>query len=211
MAWSLFEDRADAGRRLADLLRPAPGLIVLGIPRGGVAVAREVATKLGAPLDVIVPRKLGAPRNPELGIGAVGPDGTVVLDDRTLRMTGADREYVEAEVERQMAEIARRSEVYRRGRPPLSVAGRPVIVVDDGIATGGTAEAAVRSLANQGASRVTLAVPVAPAETLRRLASIADEVVVVATPEPFRAVGQWYERFPQLSDADVMAALAEAA
>lgn len=180
---------------------------MLGIPRGGVTVAAEVAAATGGILDVVVPRKLGAPTNPELGIGAVASDGTTVLDERlvyTLRVTDS---YIAAEVARQLEEIERRLDIYRAGRPPLDVSGWDCIVVDDGVATGGTAEVALRSLKAQGARSVVLAVPVAPEETLRRLGEIADRVVCLATPEPFAAVGQWYAHFPQVSDAEVLDAL----
>lgn len=204
----IFRNRIEAGQKLASLLSGGPGALVLAIPRGGVIVAREVARALGAPLDVIVPRKLGAPHNPELGIGAVGPDGATVLDERLVRALGVTEEYVTAEVERQLEEIRRREKAYRAERPPLEVAGRTCIVVDDGIATGGTARAAVRSLKNMGAARVVLAVPVAPAESVPVLREDADEVVVAETPEPFRAVGQWYVHFEQVTDQEVIAALA---
>lgn len=180
---------------------------MLGIPRGGVVVAAEVARATLGTLDVIVPRKLGAPINPELGIGAVAPDGTTVLDERLVDVLGVTDEYVAAEVARQINEIHRRLAIYRAGRPPLEVEGEECIAVDDGVATGGTAEVALRSLKAQGARSVTLAVPVAPEESLERLGQVADEVVCLETPEPFAAVGQWYARFPQVSDDEVLAAL----
>lgn len=180
---------------------------MLGIPRGGVTVAAEVAAATGGILDVVVPRKLGAPSNPELGIGAVASDGTTVLDERLVDALRVTDEYIAAEVARQLDEIKRRLEIYRARRPPLDVAARDVIAVDDGIATGGTAEVALRSLKAQGARSVVLAVPLAPRESIERLGKIADEVVVLATPEPFAAVGQWYARFPQVSDAEVLDAL----
>lgn len=189
------------------MLTASPGALVLGIPRGGVIVAAEVATAIGGRLDVVVPRKLGAPANPELGIGAVAEDGTTVLDERLVRLLGVSEEYLTREVALQISEIHRRVALYRRGREPLQVAGSRCIVVDDGIATGGTAEVAVRSLKRRAAEAVVLAVPVAPAESLERLAGLADEVVCLATPEPFSSVGQWYVRFPQVSDEEVLAVL----
>lgn len=206
----IFSDRIEAGVKLGERLagEAGPDTIVLGIPRGGVVVAREVARALGVPLDVIVPRKLGAPANPELAIGAVAPDGTLVLDERLVRMLGVSDEYIARESERQIEEIHRRLDAYRGGRPPLRVDGRTCIVVDDGVATGSTAQAACESIKRQGAKRVTLAVPVAPPDTVGRLASVADEVVALATPEPFHAVGQWYLHFPQVSDEEVVDALA---
>lgn len=192
---------------LGEALGERAGALVLGIPRGGVIVAVEVAPVTRGMLDVVVPRKLGAPANPELGIGAVAADGTTVLDERLVNALRVTEEYIAAEVARQLKEIKRRLALYRAGRPRLSVSGRDCIVVDDGIATGGTAEVAVRSLRAQGARSVVLAVPVAPYESIERLSAVADEVVCLATPEPFAAVGQWYAHFPQVSDAEVLVAL----
>src|SRR5919106_1909892 len=138
----IFSDRADAGRKLGEALGPRPDALILGIPRGGVVIAREVAAITGGELDVIVPRKLGAPMNPELGIGAVAADGTTVLDERLVGALGVSDQYIAKEVARQIEEIHRRVDLYRRGRPPLEVAGRDCVVVDDGVATGGTAEVA---------------------------------------------------------------------
>jgi predicted phosphoribosyltransferase len=206
----IFADRTEAGGKLGERLaeEAGPDTVVLGVPRGGVIVAREVARALGAALDVIVPRKLGAPANPELAIGAVAPDGTRVLDERLVRILGVTDEYVARESEKQIEEIHRRLEAYRGGRPPLRVEGKSCIVVDDGVATGSTALAACESLKRQGAKRVVLAVPVAPPDTVSRLAAVADEVVTLATPEPFHAVGQWYVRFAQVTDDEVVDALA---
>jgi putative phosphoribosyl transferase len=208
----LFVDREDAGARLASLLEDLRGqaVVVLGIPRGGVEVAARVAEALGAPLDVVVPRKVGAPGNPELGLGAVAED-VEILDPRLLRMLRVDDEYLRREIDAQQEEIRRRSRAYRGDRPPRSLEGKVAVVVDDGVATGGTAAAALRWARAHGASRVILAVPVAPAEAVRRLEAEADEVRIVAQPEPFYAVGQWYDRFPQVSDARVVELLAGAA
>ena len=203
----IFSDRAEAGRKLGEALGPRPGALILGIPRGGVVIAREAAEITGGELDVIVPRKLGAPMNPELGIGAVAADGTTVLDERLVRALGVSEQYIAKEVARQVEEIHRRLEMYRRGRPPLELAGRECVVVDDGVATGGTAEVALRSSKAQGATKVTLGVPVAPLESLGRLRGACDEVVCLETPSPFAAVGQWYESFPQVSDGEVLEAL----
>jgi putative phosphoribosyl transferase len=203
----IFADRREAGRKLGEALGERPEALVLGIPRGGVTVAAEVAGATGGTLDVVVPRKLGAPMNPELGIGAVASDGTAVLDEALVRTLGVNDDYIAAEVGRQVGEIRRRLEIYRAGRPPLDVSGRVCIVVDDGVATGGTAEVAIRSLIKQGARSVVLAVPVAPAETVARLRDVAADVVCLASPVPFSSVGQWYARFPQVSDAEVLDAL----
>jgi putative phosphoribosyl transferase len=201
----VFVDRRDAGEQLATLLFPlaGPDVVILGIPRGGVEVAAVVADMLGAPLDVVIPRKVGAPGNPELGLGAVA-EGVEVIDDRLLRVLGVSERYLRREIARQQEEIARRSALYRGGRPAVPLAGKTVIVVDDGVATGGTAVAALRKARRDGASKVIFAVPVAPRETLDRLEREADEVRVLAFPEPFHAVGQWYEEFGQVSDGRVM-------
>jgi putative phosphoribosyl transferase len=200
-----FSDRRVAGERLAEALRDLAGErpVVLGIPRGGVVVAAEVADRSGAPLDVVIPRKLGAPGNPELGLGAVA-EGVQVLDDRLIRVLGVDEAYLKEEIAAQQEEIRRRGQAYRGGRPEADLAGATAIVVDDGVATGGTAVAALRWARQRGARKVVLAVPVAPAEAVAMLQREADEVRVLLTPEPFYAVGQWYDSFPQVSDEEVV-------
>lgn len=204
-----FADRVEAGRLLADALEDLEGeVVVLGIARGGVPVAAEVARRHGWLLDVVIPRKVGAPGNPELGLGAIAP-GVRVLDERIIARLGVPSEYLEREIERQEAEIERRAEAYRRGRPPVDVAGKTAIVVDDGVATGGTAAAALRWARARGARQTVLAVPVGAPESIRRLASEADRVVVLATPERFYAVGQWYRDFGQTSDEEVVRLLEE--
>jgi putative phosphoribosyl transferase len=205
----MFRDRTDAGERLAEALRGAvdPGSIVLAIPRGGVVVAVPVARALGLPLDVVVPRKLGAPHNPELGIGAVAP-GVRVLDERLLRILGVDEVYLEHEIERAEAEIARREAAYRGDRLAPEIAGRTAVIVDDGVATGGTAFAAIRWARAAGATKVVFAAPVGPASIVPRLEREADEVILLAAPEAFVAVGEWYDRFDQTSDDEVQVALA---
>jgi putative phosphoribosyl transferase len=205
----VFADRREAGARLAEALQrfADEDCVVLAIPRGGVVVAAEVARALGAPLDIVVPRKVGAPGNPELGLGAIAP-GVRVLDERLIRDLRVSEEYLDREIADQEREIERRSQVYREGRPPLDVGGKTAIVVDDGVATGGTAVAAVRWARKAGAERVVLAVPVAPRQAVPVLSKECDELVVLATPEPFYAVGQWYERFGQVSDQEVVALLA---
>ena len=209
-----FADRTDAGRRLARavarLRLGAP--LVLALPRGGVPVAFEVARRLKAPLDVLIVRKLGAPGNPELAIGAVvdGDHRQVVVDDTVMAMTGASADYVKAETDRQVAEIERRRRAYFGDRQPTVVAGRNVVLVDDGIATGATARVALRALRAAGAARRVLAVPVAPPDMLGALRQEADEVVCLATPSPFLAVGYHYDLFEQTSDEEVTRLLAAA-
>lgn len=207
-----FADRLDAGEQLAKALVGFAGTdaVVLAIPRGGVIVGEVVARELGVPLDVVIPRKIGAPGNPELGLGAIAP-GVRVLDQRLIGILGVSDRYLEREIEAEEREIERRQHVYRSGRPPVDVVGRVTIVVDDGVATGGTATAALRWAKAEGASKVVLAVPVAPAAGLGRLSGEADELIVLAAPEPFYAVGEWYQRFEQTEDAEVVAALARAA
>jgi len=206
----MFRDRAEAGERLADLLSDlqGQGVVVLGIPRGGVEIAAVLARRLGAPLDVVIPRKVGAPGNPELGLGAVAED-VEVLDERLIRVLAVKEDYLRSEIAAQQEEIARRSSAYRGDKPPVPMEGKVVVVVDDGVATGGTAVAALRWARARGAKRVVLAVPVAPPEAVHRLEQEADEVRVLATPEPFYAVGQWYDNFPQVSDQRVVELLAE--
>ena len=207
----IFTDRRDAGERLAQALRHlGPNALVLAIPRGGVIVGEVVARELGEPLDVVVPRKVGAPGNPELAFGAVAP-GVRVLDPRMIRALGVSERYLEREIASQEAEIERRQRAYRGGRPPQPIPGRVAIVVDDGVATGSTAVAALRWARAQGAERVVLAVPVAPPQTIERLRAEADEVVALETPQPFLAVGEWYRDFDQTTDEQVVSALARAA
>ncbi|WP_435221609.1 phosphoribosyltransferase family protein [Streptomyces sp. Tue6028] len=205
-----FEDRTDAGRRLAEDLEHlrSENTVVLGLPRGGVPVAHVVAAALGAPLDVLVVRKLGVPWQPELGFGAIGEHGVRVLNERVIRATGVDSAQLAAVEEAERAELARRVRRYRADRAPVPLAGRTVVVVDDGLATGATAEAACRVVRDQGAARVVLAVPVAPEETLPHLLTVADEVVCPAPQRWFGSVGAWYHDFAQTTDDEVTALLA---
>lgn len=206
----IFVDRAEAGRRLAEVLDGlGPGVPVLGLARGGVTVAAQVARALGAPLDVLVVRKLGVPGHEELAMGALASDGVVVPnpDLAGLRATGHE---VEAVVRRELAELERRERVYRAGRAAPDVGGRTVLVVDDGLATGTSMLAALRALRRQGAGRLVVAVPVAPAGTCAALEREAEQVVCLATPEPFGSVGQWYADFHAVGDEEVRDALASA-
>lgn len=211
MVWR-FRDRAEAGGALAQLLVQFrdDDPVVLALPRGGVPVAFEVARALRAPLDVIVVRKLGVPFQPELGMGAVGEEGVRVLDPNMVRLAQVTAEEIATVEARERAELERRVRLYRGVRPMISLEGRTVIVVDDGIATGGTARAALQIARQHGARRVILAVPVASPDTVRALANVADAVIVVQTPSPFVAIGEWYERFEQLSDDEVRALLSAA-
>ena len=204
----VFRDRDDAGKRLAAAVaeRVMGPALVLGIPRGGVVVAAPVAAALGVRLDVVVPRKLRAPMNPELAIGAVAP-GVQVLDERLVRLLRVDEGYVHDEVARAEAEIGRRTATYRGDRPPLDLAGRTAVVVDDGVATGATAIAALRWARACGAARVVFAAPVGPPDAFARLGDECDEVLLLETPAGFGAVGEWYERFGQVSDDQVRSAL----
>lgn len=206
-----FADRRDAGRRLAALLADfrSEDPVVVGIPRGGMPVAAEVARALEAPLDVVVVRKIGAPANPEYAIGALAEDGVSVIDDEAVRGLRLDgREFGEA-VELARRELAERLDRYRGARRRLAVAGRTVLLVDDGLATGHTAQAAARSLRARGARRIILAVPIAPPRSERTLLSWVDEVVCVEMPADLWAIGLWYEDFSPTSDEEVKALLAE--
>lgn len=208
-----FADRRAAGRELAEAVAPL-GLadpIVLALPRGGVPVGFEVAKRLKAPLDILLVRKIGAPGHEEYGIGALvdGASPQIVIDEEIARMVGATPAYIEREVARQLAEIERRRSAYRTG-PTENLEGHTVIVVDDGIATGGTVKAALQGLAKSGARRIVLAVPVAPGSSIEEMRALCDDVVCLSTPEPFYAVGAHYGDFDQTSDAEVIELLAAA-
>ena len=210
----LFRDRADAGRVLAvplSIYADRPDLLVLALPRGGVPVAFEVARALHAPLDVFLVRKLGFPGHEELAIGAIATGGVRVLDDeviKTFRLSDAAVEQVTAT---ELRELWRREHQYRDDRPPPDVAGRTVILIDDGLATGSTMRAAVRALRKEGAKTIVVAVPVAPHETCESLREEVDDIVCAITPEPFRAVGLWYADFRQTTDDEVRELLERAA
>jgi putative phosphoribosyl transferase len=211
---SLFHDRVDAGRLLGDLLHAAgqggDEVVVLGLPRGGVPVAWQVALVLGVPLDVIIVRKLGVPSEPELAMGALGEDGVRVVNEGVTGSAALSGVDMEAIVRREEAELVRRARRYREGRPRLNLQGRCAIIVDDGIATGSTARAACRVARAHGAARVVLAVPVAPRATVLALQEECDDIFSVARPESFFAVGQWYDDFSPTSDAEVVELLRNA-
>jgi putative phosphoribosyl transferase len=206
----LFDDRVDAGRQLAERLEALRGqdIVVLGLPRGGVPVAFEVAKALQAPLDVLVVRKLGVPFQPELAFGAIGEGGEVrFINESVVREASLSRKDIDAVESEQRAELQRRLDRFRGGRGRISLTGRNAVIVDDGIATGATARAACQVARAQGASRVVLAVPIGPDDIVERFAGYADEVVCLQTPAFFYAVGQGYRRFSQTSDDEVVALL----
>jgi putative phosphoribosyl transferase len=201
-----FRDRREAGQLLAeelDFLKGKEDVIVLGIPRGGVVVAYEVAQAIGAPLDVYITRKIGAPRNPELAIGAVASGGGIVLDHDLIQQLGVPEVYVEEETERQRQEIERRAREYRGNRPTLELAGKTVVVVDDGVATGATIMVTLRALQKQEPKELILAIPVGPPDTVKQLGKEADRVICLSAPRLFWAVGAFYGVFDQTPDEEV--------
>jgi predicted phosphoribosyltransferase len=201
-----FSNRIDAGQRLAQALKTQVFMdgLVLAIPRGGVVVGFEVAEMLGLPLDVIIPRKIGAPGNPELAIGAMTEDGTAILDENLMSYLNVPQNYVERESVNQKLEIQRRMQLYRQNEPYPNLKDRDVIVVDDGIATGATMKAALASVKNKGAKSVTAAVPVGPPSTIEELKRQADRVVCLYMPESFYAIGEFYDDFAQTNDYEVI-------
>ena len=208
----VFRDRREAGRYLGERLAAkysGADAVVLGLPRGGVPVADEVARRLGAPLDVVVVRKLGAPFNPEFAIGAIASGGVVYLSPDGLEQGGLREADIEPIVARARAELVRREQLYRRGRAPLDVRGQTAILVDDGIATGSTMEAAVRAV-RAASPRVVVAAPTASRSAVAALERVADAVEVLSTPQPYVAVGVWYASFPQLTDEEILDVLAPA-
>lgn len=211
--WEGFADRREAGRALAHAVAALAldDPVVLALPRGGVPVAFEVARALAAPLDVLLVRKIGAPGHEEYGIGALvdGAAPQVVIDEGAARAVGASQAYIDREIARQLAEIERRRTLYHTGSP-IALGGRTAIVVDDGIATGGTVRAALQALAKAGPAHIVLAVPIAPADTLIGLRALCDRIVCLVSPTPFYAVGAHYRDFTQTQDAEVIRLLAEA-
>lgn len=209
-----FPNRAEAGRRLAEKLQRYAGrddVIVLGLPRGGVPVAYEVAERLGAPLDVFIVRKLGVPGFEELALGAIASGGVRVLNEDVVRVLPNANELVESVTARELAELQRREQTYRDGRPAPELRGRIAILVDDGLATGATMRAAVKALRQLGAAKIIVAVPVGAADTCRELEREVGEAVCLMAPEWFQAVGQFYEDFSQTSDDQVRELLTRAA
>lgn len=210
-----FADRRQAGLALAKRLGALPGLrgaVVVALPRGGVPVAAEVARALGAPLDLLLVRKIGVPWQPELAVAAVaeGEPAAIVIDDEVQRLTGVDSAWIENQAARELNEIARRRHVYLGDRPRVRVEGRTVIVVDDGLATGTTMRAALKALRRAHPARLVMAVPVAPADTLAALRTEVDDMVCLEQPQPFHSVGQHYIDFRQVEDDEVIASLSSA-
>ncbi|MGB8962942.1 MAG: phosphoribosyltransferase [Pseudonocardiaceae bacterium] len=205
----MFVDRADAGRQLGQRLQPLLGLdvVVLGLPRGGVRVAAEVANALNAPLDVIMVRKLGVPAQPELAMGAIGEGGVRIVLAETVRRAGVTPDQLSAVESRERAELQRRAERFRGDRTRVPLAGRIAVVVDDGIATGSTALVACQVARAHGAARIVLAVPVAPVDWVVKFRDAADELIALVTPEALRAIGGWYTDFSQTTDEEVVACL----
>ena len=206
----IYSDRKDAGKRLAEKLTPyrnKPDVIMLGLPRGGVAVAHETAKALNCPLDILIVRKIGFPGNPELAAGAVSETGTVVINESIVSGYGVSRAYLESETNRQKEEIARRLALYRGGKgiPPL--AGKTVILVDDGVATGATVKAAILTLKQERIAKLVVALPVASQEAEREITKMVDEFVCLQAPAGFMSVGSYYYDFTQVEDEDVVAML----
>jgi predicted phosphoribosyltransferase len=207
-----FRDRAHAGRFLAERLREyanRPDVLVLALPRGGVPVAYEVAKALHVPMDVFLVRKLGVPGHEELAMGAVASGGVRVINDDAVRSLGIPNAAIDRVAEKELAELSRREHAYRGSRPEPEIRGRTVILVDDGLATGSSMRAAAQALAMKEPAKIVVAVPIASADTCEALSREVDEVVCAVTPEPFYAVGLWYDDFDQTSDDDVRALLAE--
>jgi putative phosphoribosyl transferase len=212
-AFRAFRDRRDAGRRLAErlLARRDERPVLVALPRGGVPVAHEVARALGAPLDVIIVRKLGAPRQPELGLGAIGEGGVRVVSPEIMAQTGVSEAEVAAVEARERVELERRARTYRARRAMVPLEGRCVVIVADGIATGATMRAAIAVARAHGATRVVVATPIAPRDAIAALAVVADEVVALETPASFAAIGQFYDDFRQTTDSEVIELLDAAA
>ncbi len=201
----IFKDRLDAGKKLAKALGQFKDVdgIVLGIPRGGIVVASEIANFLEFRLDIVIPRKLGAPDQPELAIGAISEDGTVLMNFDVIRRVGATEAYIKEESTRQLTEIARRASAYRVGRPAIPLQDEDIILVDDGVATGATLKAAINYVKNQNPRNLTVAIPVSPIQTIRELRAEVD-VICLSSPEIFYAIGAFYSDFNQITDEEVI-------
>lgn len=202
----IFQNRVEAGRRLATKLlsyKTTDNLLVLAIPRGGVVIGKELASLLNCPLEVIVTKKIGAPGNPELAVGAVGMIGEPVIDERLAAQVGADEKYLKFKISNLKLEIKRREEIFRQGKPPLDLKGKTVIITDDGVATGATMLAAVEIVRQQEPKKIIVAVPVIARDSLEKISALADEVIYLDAPGLFFAVGQFYQNFSQVTDEEV--------
>lgn len=203
----MFEDRTDAGKKLANKLQSYKknnNTIVIGLPRGGVVVAFQVAQKLNLPLDIVAPRKISLPDNPEAAIGAITPDGHKVFDDSFIADWGIKQEYLDKKVAKEIAEAKRRIKLYRENKKPLKLKDKIVIIVDDGIATGSTMSVTIQSIRSQNPKKIIIAIPVAPGEFLQKIASRVNEIICLETPSDFGAVGQVYKNFTQTTDDEVV-------
>lgn len=202
-----FRDRIDAGRRLGQALQPyanKPDTIVIALPRGGVVVGYEVATLLNLPLDIVCPRKIGAPFNPELAIGAITETGEGILSQDLINELGVSEEFIKTEMAKEKEMARWRLDHYRKGRPSRELGAKSVILVDDGLATGATMRAAIKTIRAEKAKEIVMAIPVAPPDTLSRLEQEVDKTICLAAPSPFYAVGQFYDLFDQTSDEEVI-------
>lgn len=203
----IFKDRKDAGQKLAAELSTYEGQkdsIILGLPRGGVVVAYEVADKLGLPLDIVVPRKIGAPGNEEYAIGAISEDGKPIIDEEAKNMSGASEEYINQTMKKERTEAQRRIKIYRGKRKALELKGKTAILIDDGIATGHTMLAAISSVKAKGAKKIIVAVPISSGESLQKIKKETDKVICLSTPITFIALGQFYQHFDQTKDEEVI-------
>ena len=208
----LFRDRSDAGKKLAQRLlkyKDKPETIVLGLPRGGVVTGYEVAKLLDLPLDIVVPRKVGFPDNPELALAAIAEDGSIIINDQLMNDLGLQLNDLQDLIAKEKKEAARRMKLYRAGRPPLELAGKKVILVDDGVATGATMRAAISSVRSRGARSIIVAIPVAPSEVLDEIRSEVDDLICLLVPDQFFGVGGFYESFPQTEDQEVIDLMAQ--
>lgn len=209
----IFKDRQDAGKQLSEKLahyKDNPNTIVLGLPRGGVVVAFEIAQALHLPMDIIVPRKIGAPGNPELAIGAITEDGESIFDERMILDYGISQDYLANERQKEKQEALRRLHLYRGTRPPLRLENKIAILVDDGIATGATMRAAIKSAKAKGSLKIIVAIPTAAKDSLEKIKKEANEILCLDTPPLFFAIGEFYQDFPQIEDKEVIDLMGQA-